>query len=464
MAIPPSPLSGLKTAWFGPDGREVDATPTVIGPRGPQGVQGIQGETGETGATAYELAVANGFEGTEAEWLASLAAESAAAEQAAQAAQLAAQAAQDSAQAAEGAAGTAATDAAALAAVAAAADVVDELAVQIAQSEAARDLALNAAAATKAMPGIYYLRSESIEPGLRHADVAMLYELPATRLVARVLQGGGQCDLSVWVNGERLAGPFTVGPDLLEQPISITIPARADVLIGVDSVVGSVTGLFARIEGYPEGLSPWPGDPVELPDISEFGAALIAAEDAEQARALLEIGSGGGSSLVAWGWQPVDFALANSGAMQRLFDCSASGAVTLDPGHYHFDCFLQIEDMSTTNGNARFSILGAGSAVVFGDLWQTIGIDSATPASGGAHSGNMTRDAVQNSGTSMVTSNAATNLAARMSGRIRVTGAGTLIPSIQLATAAAATVKAGSHINIWHLPGAVADTTFGVWS
>lgn len=162
MAIPPSPLSGLKTAWFGPDGREVDATPAVIGPRGPQGEQGIQGETGETGASAYEVAVANGFAGTELEWLASLAAESAAAEQAAQDAQLAAQAAQDAAQAAEGAAGTAATDAAALAAVAAAEGVVDELAVQIAQSEAARDAAAVSAAAAAADAAIGGIAAEAV--------------------------------------------------------------------------------------------------------------------------------------------------------------------------------------------------------------------------------------------------------------------------------------------------------------
>jgi hypothetical protein len=33
------------------------------------GIPSIQGESGKDGKSAYELAVANGFEGTEAEWI-----------------------------------------------------------------------------------------------------------------------------------------------------------------------------------------------------------------------------------------------------------------------------------------------------------------------------------------------------------------------------------------------------------
>jgi hypothetical protein len=36
------------------------------------GINGLSGANGADGATAYEIAVANGFEGTEADWLASL--------------------------------------------------------------------------------------------------------------------------------------------------------------------------------------------------------------------------------------------------------------------------------------------------------------------------------------------------------------------------------------------------------
>jgi len=50
----------------------------LIGPQGPQGDQGdagpagADGVSGAPGASAYEVAVANGFEGTESEWLDSL--------------------------------------------------------------------------------------------------------------------------------------------------------------------------------------------------------------------------------------------------------------------------------------------------------------------------------------------------------------------------------------------------------
>jgi len=52
---------------IGPAGPEGTA-----GATGPQGSQGPAGAAGEDGLSAYEVAVANGFEGTEEEWLDSL--------------------------------------------------------------------------------------------------------------------------------------------------------------------------------------------------------------------------------------------------------------------------------------------------------------------------------------------------------------------------------------------------------
>lgn len=45
---------------------------TSVGKQGPQGIQGEQGIPGKDGKSAYEIAVANGYEGTEEQWLASL--------------------------------------------------------------------------------------------------------------------------------------------------------------------------------------------------------------------------------------------------------------------------------------------------------------------------------------------------------------------------------------------------------
>ena len=461
MAIPPSPLSGLKTAWFGPDGREVDATPAVIGPRGPQGIQGVQGETGETGLSAYELALANGFVGTEEQWLASLAAESAAAEAAAGAAQNSALAAQGFAETAQGAAATAATDAAATAAVAAAEGVVDELAAHITQSEAARDQALNGAAAVKQTPGIFYWRDETITAGLRYADLATTYDLPATKLTGRVLNGGGACDVSVWVDGVRVVEPVTVGGTLVEQAIDITIRAGSDVQFGVDNVTGSVLGLYARVEGLPEGFNPSPSG--DVPEFSAFGESLVAAEDAEAARDLLDIAAVP-NPIAAWGRIASDFTLANSTASQRLFNCSASGAVTLEAGHYLFDFYLLIEDMSTSTGHGVVNLLGAGTATVAGDLSQMIGFDNSTPLSPAAQSGCVTQGVAPWTTNMVSAGTTGTALAVRMSGRIRVTAAGTLIPSFALAHAAAATVKAGTSITFIRLPGELADAAYGSWS
>ena len=42
------------------------------GPRGEQGPRGFRGPKGDPGDSAYEVAVAEGFQGTEEEWLESL--------------------------------------------------------------------------------------------------------------------------------------------------------------------------------------------------------------------------------------------------------------------------------------------------------------------------------------------------------------------------------------------------------
>ena len=49
-----------------------DGAPGEQGPPGADGINGVDGAPGADGASAYEIAVANGFEGTEQQWLASL--------------------------------------------------------------------------------------------------------------------------------------------------------------------------------------------------------------------------------------------------------------------------------------------------------------------------------------------------------------------------------------------------------
>lgn len=54
----------------GVDGK--DGKDGEVGPKGDPGEKGETGETGQTGASAYEVALANGFEGSEEDWLKSL--------------------------------------------------------------------------------------------------------------------------------------------------------------------------------------------------------------------------------------------------------------------------------------------------------------------------------------------------------------------------------------------------------
>ncbi len=62
---------GDETAWLASLHGE-DGTNGTNGTNGTDGADGADGDPGEDGASAYELALANGFEGTLPEWLASL--------------------------------------------------------------------------------------------------------------------------------------------------------------------------------------------------------------------------------------------------------------------------------------------------------------------------------------------------------------------------------------------------------
>lgn len=134
--------------------------------------------------------------------------------------------------------------------------------------------------------------------------------------------------------------------------------------------------------------------------------------------------------------------LTSSVAEQKLFDSVTNGRITLETGTYLFDCQFVITSMSATTGNAAFDILGAGTATLADVLYHAVGGDSATGAAGAAQGGS-TMVAAQTAA-SLVTGATATALGAHLKGTFECTGAGTIVPSITLVTAAAGVVAAGS--------------------
>jgi hypothetical protein len=157
-----------------------------------------------------------------------------------------------------------------------------------------------------------------------------------------------------------------------------------------------------------------------------------------------------------------NFTLQNSTAMQKLFSVSGApnGALSLPTGTYLFECVVSISNMSATSGNGQFSILGAGTATIANPLWYSVGVDGATgTAANQTGSTNVSTASPAN----QQTAGTATVWSFYNRGTFEVTAAGTIVPSVALATAAAAIVQAGSYFRIQRL-GPTGALAIGAWS
>ena len=152
--------------------------------------------------------------------------------------------------------------------------------------------------------------------------------------------------------------------------------------------------------------------------------------------------------------------LTSSTAEQALFNSPTNGRITLEVGLYFFEGMLYLTGMSGTSGNAAFDIVGAGTAATADWLWHAVGIDNTTPTSAATQTG--TFSITQQSAASMVTAGTGTGMGAELRGTFEVTTAGTLIPSVTLVTASAATLAAGSYVMLRRM-GAPNYTNVGQW-
>lgn len=159
-----------------------------------------------------------------------------------------------------------------------------------------------------------------------------------------------------------------------------------------------------------------------------------------------------------------DYTLTSSTTLQKLFNASANGALTLAAGSYVFECVVGINTMSATSGNAALSILGGGTATLANVLQTVTGGDLANAAAGAAAGGSwsVTND-LPAANTSAVTAATATGMYIQWKGSFKVTASGTIIPSLDLITAAAAVVKAGSYFAVWRM-GDATTASVGPWS
>jgi len=157
--------------------------------------------------------------------------------------------------------------------------------------------------------------------------------------------------------------------------------------------------------------------------------------------------------------QDASYALSNVNTEQKLFNSTTNGRLTLETGAYFFECVLSVSGMSATSGNAAFDILGAGSATIGTALYHVTGIDgnaNTAAAQTGSTSTNAQTPA------SMVSAATGTVLNASMRGTFEVTVAGTIVPSITLVTASAATVAAGTYFRCRRI-GSTTVGSVGQW-
>lgn len=158
------------------------------------------------------------------------------------------------------------------------------------------------------------------------------------------------------------------------------------------------------------------------------------------------------------------YTLGSNTNVQKMFNASTNGTLTLPVGSYIFDAVVGVDTMSATSGNAALSIIGAGTATLGSVLQVVQGIDGAKATAGAATGGSwsVTNDAPA-ANTSVVTAQTAAEMAFYWKGSFKVTTAGTIIPSIDLITANAAVVKAGSYMAVYRVAAAT-TTTIGPWT
>lgn len=162
-----------------------------------------------------------------------------------------------------------------------------------------------------------------------------------------------------------------------------------------------------------------------------------------------------------WAAPSAAYTLTSTTATQKLFNINSNGALTLDRGFYRYTTIFGIGAMSATSGNAGFNILGAGSATLSRHRWAVYGKEDSTVV--GNLSGHVA-SGTNNTANPMVAANTSTSMGVVVDGSFQVDVAGTIIPSIALGTAAAASVSPNSTFLIQQLSPRLSAVSGGPWS
>jgi len=150
--------------------------------------------------------------------------------------------------------------------------------------------------------------------------------------------------------------------------------------------------------------------------------------------------------------------LPNDTNENAIFNSPTNGRITLETGLYFFEGVISISAMSATTGNARIDIRGAGTATMAAWCWWSNAAESTTTPGTDQAAVFVAED----SSASIATAGTGTVLGIHIKGSVEVTAAGTVIPSIDLVTAAAAIVAIGSYIE-FERRGSTSVVSVGQW-
>lgn len=151
------------------------------------------------------------------------------------------------------------------------------------------------------------------------------------------------------------------------------------------------------------------------------------------------------------------YTLTSQTGAQKLFNTSTNGQVTLPVGTYFFECFFDLSSMSASSGSFGFD-LTAGTATIAGIKWWSTANKAALATAAAPQT-------TVNTAANTAIATATTNTVgwARITGKVRISAAGTVIPKVSLGVAAAAVVGADSYFRIWQ-SGSDTVTKLGSWS
>lgn len=154
--------------------------------------------------------------------------------------------------------------------------------------------------------------------------------------------------------------------------------------------------------------------------------------------------------------------LSSSTARQALFNSPANGRVTLEVGTYRFEGLAYLSGLSSASGNVILGILGSGTATCANWILRVVGIDALTPGTGATQTGAWTLTAATTA--SALTAGTGTVAAMDINGTVKVTGAGTVIPSVTLVSPSSntPTLAAGSYLSIERM-GSTTLASVGQW-